>query len=385
MISKEAKITRIGIVGSGFIAKGLFDLIISKNEFQILHVLTRSDIDKRENEFNGLLTNSIEELIDNSDLVIECSGNIIYAAEVLEKVMQHNIPVITMNTEFQVTIGSYFVDKGFITEAEGDQPGCLAILNEEAVQMGFKPLVYGNIKGFLNNNPTKEDMDYWSNKSNISVNMVTSFTDGTKVQMEQAFVANGLAATIIKTGLTGLEGSNIKSHGDKLACVAEELQSPISDYVVSAEGPPGVFITASHDQYQHASLKYYKMGEGPFYTLIKQYHLPHLEIYKTILRVVNGGGVLLNNGEYPTISVAAIAKKDLNAGQKINKAIGSFEMRGEAIKIEDCIGHVPIGLIEDVILKRDIKKDAIVMFDDIEINENIAIMMWHEILKKVTK
>ena len=40
--------------------------------------------------------------------------------------------------------------------------------------MGFFPLVYGNIKGFLNYNPTMEDMKFWSKKNGISLNQVTS-------------------------------------------------------------------------------------------------------------------------------------------------------------------------------------------------------------------
>ena len=109
-----------------------------------------------------------------------------------------------MNSEFHVTVGSYFVDKGLVTEAEGDQPGVLAQLHEEAISMGFKPLVYGNIKGFLNENPTADDMEYWGNKSGISLDMVTSFTDGTKVQIEQTLVANGLGKSA-KTYLAYVE------------------------------------------------------------------------------------------------------------------------------------------------------------------------------------
>ena len=40
-------------------------------------------------------------------------------------------PVVTMDSELQVTTGSYFVGQGYITEADGDQPGCLARLHEE--------------------------------------------------------------------------------------------------------------------------------------------------------------------------------------------------------------------------------------------------------------
>lgn len=71
-----------------------------------------------------------------------------------------------MDAELHVTTGSYLTRKpGLITEAEGDQPGCLAALKEEALAMGFQILAYGNIKGFLKLNPSRDDMQYWSRHS----------------------------------------------------------------------------------------------------------------------------------------------------------------------------------------------------------------------------
>ena len=373
---------KIGIIGTGFIGKGLVQLILSKDEFLLSKILTRSDIEVREGDLTKYFTNNIQELIENSDIIVECSGSVLYTAQTISKIMKYKIPVVTMNTEFHVTVGSYFVDKLFLTEGEGDQPGSIAALNEEAMMMGFKPKVYGNIKGFLNNNPTEDDMRYWAKKSNLSLDMVTSFTDGTKVQMEQAFVANGLGATILKKGLSGLEGFDMNEHGNTLAKEADMVGESISDYVISSEGPPGVFVTATHDKQQQQALAYYKLGDGPYYTLVKPYHLPHLELYKTIVRVANGGDVLLNNSVAPTISVAAIAKKDLKTGSVITKAIGSFECRGEAIKIKDYPDHIPIGLMENATLLRDIGEGEVISFDDIKIQSNVAIEIWYEILEK---
>ncbi|HFU75252.1 MAG TPA: NAD(P)-dependent oxidoreductase [Arcobacter sp.] len=374
---------RIGIIGTGFIGKGLYNLILSKDEFEVVKVLTRSNINKREGYVSNTLTNSILELITNSDIIIECTGEVLYTTENILEIAKTNIPIITMNTEFHITTGSYFVDKCYLTEAEGDQPGCLAALNEEAVSMGFKPKVYGNIKGFLNKNPTENDMKIWAKKSNLSLDMVTSFTDGTKVQMEMAFVANGLDASIIKQACTGHESSDINVNANLLAMEAEKIKMKISDYIISPKGPSGVFITATHDKKQKSSLSYYKAGSGPYYTLVKPYHFPHIELYKTIVRVSNGGQVLLNNSSNPKISVCSIAKCDLEVGTYIDKAIGSFIVRGEAVKIEDCPRHIPIGLLNKARIKKAIKKDSVITFDDIEIDDNIALQIWFKIMKEL--
>ena len=152
---------RVGIIGSGFIGKGLVKALTLMEDVEVMKVVTRTRIDGRNDfPYPHLLTNSIEDCIEHSDVIVECTGDVLFGTEMIAKVMESDIPVVTMNTELQVTTGSYFAGKGFITEAEGDQPGCIAALRENVLQMGFEPLVYGNIKGFLNSNPSPEDMHY---------------------------------------------------------------------------------------------------------------------------------------------------------------------------------------------------------------------------------
>ncbi len=374
---------KIGIIGSGFIAEGLAKLLHDNPKYTLSKVLTRTDIKSRSDYFMPeYLTNSLDELIENSDLIVESSGDTIYAAETIDKIFKENIPVVTMDAEFQATVGSYFVDKGILTEAEGDQPGVLAMLHEEVTTMGFKPLVYGNIKGFLNHNPTLEDMTYWGKKSGISLDMVTSFTDGTKVQIEQTLVANGLGATIAQDDLLGPAYDDTYEGGIELAKKAKEIGQPISDYIISPSLRPGVFIAAEINENQHAALRYYKMGEGPYYVFERPYHLCHFEILRTINRILSGGKVLLNNSANPTISTTTIAKRDLKAGDKIKKGIGSFDVRGIAVKIKEHPNHVPIGLMANVTIKRDIKAGEEITFDDIDIPDTLALRAWQEIKKK---
>jgi len=378
---KDVKQYKIGIIGSGFIANGLAKLLLQHPSYILSKVLTRTDIAKRKDFIqNDILTNSLDTLIETCDLIVECSGDAIYATETIDRILKEDIPVVTMNSEFHVTTGSYFADKGLVTEAEGDQPGVEAILHEEALAMGFRPLAYVNIKGFLNENPTKKDMEYWGKRSNLSLEMVTSFTDGTKVQIEQVLVANGLGAGIIKEGLMKLEDDDMLHGGNILADKAKELGYPVSDYVLSAKLPAGVFLVVEHDEEQMDSLKYYKLGDGPYYVLERTYHLCHLEIIKTIKRVLSGGGVLLNNSQNPKFSVAAIAKHDLNIGDEIIKGIGSFDVRGESVHIEKHPNHVPIGLLANAILKQEVKEGEIITFDDVELPESLALDVWKKII-----
>ncbi len=374
---------RIGVVGTGFIARGLIRALEGRPDMVVSRILTRSKSgERRDLPQKEALTNSVEDLIEHSDVVVECTGDVLYATDVLDQVLRASRPVITMDAEVQVTTGSYLAGLGYITEAEGDQPGCLAVLAEEATQMGFKPLVYGNIKGFLNHTPTLDEMCYWARVQGISLDKVTSFTDGTKVQIEQVLVANGLGAGIAQTGLAGVPAEDVVGGGRILADKAKEVGYPISDFIISPTSPAGVFIVAEHDNWFKGYLRYYKMGDGPYYTLLRNYHLCNLEIVKTIRRVLQGGKILLNNGLSPEIGVAAVAKRSFAPGDTIVQGIGSFDVYGTAIRIEDAPDHVPIGLLSDAVVRRHLRSGHRLEFDDVELPESLASGMWSRICRK---
>jgi len=374
---------RIGVVGSGFIAKGFVTALDKHQGLNISKVLTRTNIEDR-TDFprQELLTNSLDELIYSSDLIVECSGDVIHATYAVDKIMKASLPVVTMDADLQVTTGSWLARRGFITEAEGDQPGCLASLKKNVVQMGFNPVVYGNIKGFLNHTPGMEDMEYWAQKQDYRIDKVVSYTDGTKLQIEQTLVANGLGAGIAQSGMLGIASEDVNTGALALAEQAKPLGYPISDYILSPKSPAGVFIVAEHDERQKVPLRNFKLGEGPYYVLLQNFHLCHLEIAKTVRNVLSGDGILLTNGENPSISVAAVAKRSLTAGDLIARGTGGFDTRGIAVRIEENPDHVPIGLLVDAVVTRDIEPGQQVTFGDVELPESLALHAWRETVRR---
>jgi predicted homoserine dehydrogenase-like protein len=291
-------------------------------------------------------------------------------------------PVVTLNAEFHTTLGSHFVGRGLLSEAEGDQPGCLAALHEDAVAMGFEPLAYGNMKAFLNRDPSPEDMQFWAEKQGYSLPMVTSFTDGTKVQIEQCLVANGLNAGIAREDLLGLETGDLKAAAEELGKAADRLGYPISEYILDRGLPHGVFIVARHDDAQRQPLMNCKLGEGPYYLLIKNHCLVHLEVFKTIERVAKGGRPLLDNSSAPRIGVAAVAKRDLAPGTAIGRGCGSFELRGICVNLADRPDHVPICLANDLEVTRPVAAGEVLTFADVAMAETEAHKIWKSIEHK---
>lgn len=387
------KRVRIGVVGTGFIAKGIISILQNHEKFYVSVVRSRRTQNENFGFNNNLITDSDSKLIEESDIIIECSGNPIYATTIVRKILESNKPVVTMDAELQITTGSFLQSLGgYFTEAEGDQPGCLAALNREVTTMGFLPIVYGNIKGFLNENPTEEEMRKWSIIQGISIEQVTSFTDGTKVAIEQVLVANGLGADLADEGLIG--GKKIYDGFDQgvieLANFAEKRGITLSDYIMCTNTPSlgrrkashGVFIIGKHNVSQERYLEYYKMGAGPYYLFEKPYHLCHMEVIKTLYDVIEKKPPLLNNSFCPKYSVSAIAKRNLKVGESIKRGIGSFDVRGEAVSIASDQDHVPIGLMFDVIIKKPIQTGQTIHFEDIYIEESEALHEWQNILKR---
>lgn len=374
---------RIGIVGTGFIATGLLKSLSRMPEFRVTKMLTRRNLRHVNDQPRPeLLTDDVDELIAHCDLVVECSGDVIHATNVIDKLLAHNIPVVTMDAEFQVTTGSYFVGKGILTEAEGDQPGSLAALHENVVAMGFRPIVYGNVKAYLNHNPTEEDMNYWAGRSGISLDQVTAFTDGTKVQIEQVLVANGLGASIATAGLLGPTSETMNDGAAALADFAQRSNTVISDYIVSRDWSGAVFIVAEHELDQADYLRYYKMGDGPGYIIPQPYHLCHLEVPKTVRRVLNGGPKLLDNSAIPQFSVAAVAKRQLLPGEPILRGMGSFAVRGEAVRIVEHPDHLPIGLLFNGVVRHAVEPGQVLTFDDLDLPDSLAVDAWKAIRRK---
>jgi predicted homoserine dehydrogenase-like protein len=379
-MSKDLPV-RVGVVGTGFVARHFVLELERRRHYRLAKVLTRRPAEGVTGFPKDGLTNSIDELVEASDVVFECSGDVFHAATAIGKALDAGRPVATLNAEFHATIGSHFARRGLLSEAEGDQPGSLAALREDALAMGFTPLVYANMKAFLNRNPTPEEMRYWAARQKFSVPMVTAFTDGSKIQIEQCLVANGLSAVIAKEELIGLETKELDHAAQELGAVADQLGHPISDYILDISLPNGLFVVARHDDGQAVALRNFKLGAGPYYVLIKDHCLAHLEVFKTIERLLRDGRALINNGPSPRVSVASVAKRALRAGDRIERGYGSFDLRGICVNIADRVGHLPICLARDLRIRRPIEPGQILMLDDVELPETEALAAWRAIEK----
>lgn len=311
------------------------------------------------------------------DAIIEVTGAIEYGTRIVLRAIENHKHVIMMNAELDGTIGPILkvkADKAgvVITNADGDQPGVIMNLYRFVKGIGVKPVLCGNIKGLQDpyRNPTTQEAfaRQWKQKPH----MVTSFADGTKISFEQAIVANATGMRVARRGMFGptVESGTPLKEAVKLYPLEALTEGPgIVDYLVGAEPGPGVFVLGTHDHpMQKHYLNLYKLGEGPLYCFYTPYHLCHFEVPNTVARAVLFGDAAITPTEGLRVDVVTTAKIDLKEGSVLD-GMGYYMTYGQC-ENADVVARqrlLPIGLAEDCRLKRDIAKDEVITYDDVEI------------------
>jgi len=204
---------------------------------------------------------------------------------------------------------------------------------------------------------------------------VTSFADGTKISFEQGIVANATGMRVAKRGMFGPTvppGTPIKEAVNLYPLEAMTSGSGIVDYIVGAEPGPGVFVLGTHDHpTQKHYLDLYKLGSGPLYCFYTPYHLCHFEVPTTVARAVLFRDAAITPAGGPCVDVVATAKIDLKAGQVLD-GMGYYMTYGQAENADIAVRErlLPMGLAEHCVLKRNIQKDRVLTYDDVELPAN---------------
>ena len=116
-------------------------------------------------------------------------------------------------------------------------------------------------------------------------------------------------------------------------------------------------------------MEYLSMGEGPYYTLYRPYHLASIEAPRSI------GMAIINNepGLQPKSWIAEVighAKKDLQKGDQID-GIGGFSSYGVTYPVSEADNLVPLGLLEGAVVVKDVKQGEPISYDSVELPENL--------------
>jgi predicted homoserine dehydrogenase-like protein len=391
---------KIGIIGTGAMGTGLINQIVKYTKGIIVSVVYNRDIEFAKSqlgknsiknyyiastleELNGRisrgemsLTDDIDLLLKSRglDLIVELTGSIDFAAQTIIQAFEQGKSVLTFNAELESTLGYFLKQKAreynvSYSLADGDQPGVTLNLYRFVTQMGFRPLVCGNIKGLQDRNRTPATQEGFARQWDMSPHMVTSFADGTKISFEQACIANATGMSIAQRGMLGYHA---EGHVDELMHLFDiqmlEQKAGIVDYLVGPKPGPGVFIYAKapDDGLVRKYLDYMKLGKGPLYCFYVPYHLLFLELPFSISRMADFNDTILTAQHGIKVEVVAIAKTNLRQGEKLD-GIGGFKTYGVCEEFAKArqLNLLPMGIAEGATLLNDIPKDQEITLNDI--------------------
>ncbi len=394
---------RVGMVGAGFMARGIVRQMLHHTKGMELAAISnrRPELARmayaESGEENVVQVNSADELDDciargqraitdnpmllceakGIDVVLEVTGTIEFSVHVVMRAIAQHKHVVMMNAELDGTLGPIlkcYADRAgvVITNTEGDQPGVIMNLFRWVKGLGIRPVLCGNIKGLHDpyRNPTTQEG--FARKWGMKAPMVTSFADGTKISFENAIVANATGMQVARRGMHGpvVEPGTPIQEAVNWYPLDELLQGPgVVDYCVGAMPSPGVFVLGTtSDTTETHYLSLYKMGPGPLYCFYWPYHLCHFEVPFTVARAAAFGDATIVPLDAPRVDVIAAAKRKLEAGEILD-GLGHYMTYGlcENAQTVHTEGLLPIGLAEGCRLKRNIERDQVLRYGDVEV------------------
>jgi predicted homoserine dehydrogenase-like protein len=396
---------RVGMIGAGFMGRGIANQILNylpgmqlvaisnrtlenakqayalagAEEVTTAHTVEQLDSAIAAGQF--VVTDNADLLCEaeNIDVLIESTGHVEFGAQVTMKAIQCQKHMVLMNAELDGTVGpilKVYADRAgvILTGCDGDQPGVQMNLYRFVKSIGLTPLVCGNIKGLQDRyrNPTTQES--FAKTWGQTPSMVTSFADGTKISFEQAIVANATGMKVAQRGMLGYEYEGpIDDMVDRYDIEQLRELGGIVDYVVKTKPSPGVFVFAAHDNdaQQAHYLNYGKLGQGPLYSFYVPYHLTIFEVPLSAARVALFHDSVISPLGGPIVDVVTTAKIDLKAGETLD-GLG-FYMTYGMCENADVVARdrlLPMGIAEGCRLKRDIPKDQVLTYDDVELPTN---------------
>ncbi len=391
------KPVRIGLIGSGEMGTdivtraGMMDGVevaaisevnpaAAHKAVEIAHAAAGFSVDANSTDaLNAAIENGKTAVADNADailesglidVVIDATGIPAVGAEIGLRAMERGKHLVMMNVEADVTIGAYLrreADRLGVVYSlgAGDEPSSCMELIEFVSAMGHKIVCAGKGK----NNPLNFDAipeAYMEEAARRHMNprLLVEFVDGSKTAVEMCAIGN---ATGLIPDCDGMHGPAAgpkdlaktlipKKDGGLLEGIGRV------DYSIGKGVSPGVFviIEAEHPRIRER-LKDLKMGDGPYFEFIRPYHLTSLEVPLTCARAVLYGKADMVPLDKPVAEVAAVAKRDLKAGETLDQ-IGEYTYRAWAMETSRArtARALPAGLLTGAVTTAAIAKGELI-------------------------
>jgi predicted homoserine dehydrogenase-like protein len=317
---------------------------------------------------------SVLWLTEGVDAIIEATGSIEFGAKVVMNAVEHGKHVIMLNVELDATLGPVFKTRAdragvIVTNTDGDEPGVAMNMARFVRSIGLEPVVAGNLKGLYDRYRTPKTQEAFAKQQKKKATTMTSFADGTKLSMELTVLGNALGFGV---GKRGMHGPPLKDVNESKDFYADKLiEGGMVDFLLGAHPGNGAFVVGfSEDPVRKDYLEYLKMGSGPLYVFYTPFHLPQLEIPLTVARAVLLNDATVTPLGAPTCDSIAVAKKELRSGETLD-GLGGFTCYAliENFRKSREIKALPMGISEGCVMVRDVAKDEVVTYEDVQLPE----------------
>jgi predicted homoserine dehydrogenase-like protein len=302
--------------------------------------------------------------LEGLDAVVEATGLTEVGATVAWNCIQHGKHVIMLNVETDVTVGPLLhrlaKKAGCVyTAASGDEPGVCKMLYDFAGTLGFEIVCLGKGKNnVIDFDATPDSCREEAERKGMNPKMLAAFKDGSKTMVELAAMSN---ATGLLPDVPGMHGPRVDVPDLNRVLIPQEDGGVLSrrgcvDYS-TGKVAPGVFVViTSPDPRIRVDMKFLSMGDGPYYTLYRPYHLCNVETPISIAEAVLYGESTIVS-ERMVSEVATIAKRPLKVGETVGE-IGSPDIFGRTYIYKEAWAQkaIPLGLAPGGKVTRDVAK-----------------------------
>ena len=327
------------------------------------------------------------------DVLLESTGAPEIGARAALRAARTGHHLAMMNVETDITVGPllrwYAEQKGVLYAlAAGDEPAACKELYDFAVALGFTVVAAGKGK----NNP----LDYHASpddpaivkeaaRRGLNPAMLVEFVDGSKTMIEMAAVSN---ATGLVPDVRGMHGP--VTHRDILEKVYRLKadggilnRTGVVDFG-TGKVAPGVFLIVRTDHPRlREAMVLRDMGNGPYYTLFRPYHLCSIEVPLTCALLALRGQSNMQPLDRLVSEVFAVAKRALQPGDVLDGIGGAtYYSSIDHYEVARAERLLPIGLAKGARVVRPVAIDTPVTLDDVELRRPSTLLTLRELQER---
>lgn len=358
-----------------------------------------ADLDTAIAQGNTWVTDDWQAVVrdERIDVIVECTGHPIAAVDHCLAAFEHGKHVVNVTVEADAFCGPLLAAEAaragvVYSLAYGDQPALICDLVDWARTCGFPVVAAGRGHKWLPHFKASTPETVWgyygltpeqAERGGLNPKMFNSFLDGSKPSIESAAVANATGLAVPSDGLRyppasiadipyvtrpTEEGGVLERKGMVEVVSSLETDGRVIPYDIRM----GVWVTVEGEtSYIRNCFEEYNAHTDPsgrYFTLYKRWHLIGLEVGMSVASVALRREATGTPLQW-LADVVATAKRPLKVGEILDGE-GGYTVWGKLLPVERslALGAVPLGLAHDVRLKRAVEADAVVTWDDVEID-----------------